>query len=297
MEKKRLDLNLLRVLSVLLKTQKASEAARILGVSQPAVSRALNKLREYFNDDLFIRTRYGLMPTEKANEINKYLPKLLDEIEQSIQEELPFDPNNSTFTIAIDGFSGNILAQEILQEVLDSAVNANIYFLSWTNDTTNKIINGSIDVGISFYPIDSSKELRQKKLLDDEFVLVVRKDHPVIQESIDLISLTNWPLSTMLVSNWNEYNSIANNIIKSGVALDIRIRSATLNPILYSLLHHDYMFPCPKRLAISLGKSYRIIRIEDNNFLKSAPLGVFYADKNRESKKIKFILNIISRII
>ena len=257
----------------------------------------MNKLSGYFNDDLFIRTRYGLSPTEKSNEINKYLPKLLEQIDHSIQEELPFNPNHSTFTIAIDGFLESIFAPKILHYVLDSAESAHINFVNWTSETADKIVVGDVDVGISFYPIDSSKELRQEKLFDDEFVLVVRKDHPVKQESIDLVSLTKWPLSTMLVSNWNEYNSIAHSIIKSGVALDIRIRSATLTPILHSLLHHDYMFPCPKRLANSLGSLYKTIRLEENELLKPAPFGVFYAGKNRNSKKIKFILNIIGKSI
>ena len=118
----------------------------------------MNKLRGHFNDDLFIRTRYGLTPTEKSNEINKYLPKLLEQIDHSIQEELPFNPNHSTFTIAIDGFLESIFAPKILHYVLDSAESAHINFVNWTSETADKIVVGDVDVGISFYPIDSSKE-------------------------------------------------------------------------------------------------------------------------------------------
>ncbi|MGL1259095.1 LysR family transcriptional regulator [Vibrio parahaemolyticus] len=62
-----LDLNLLKVFIVLAEEQKTVLAAKRLNMTQPAVSRALSRLRQHFNDELFVRTRHGLKPTRKVN--------------------------------------------------------------------------------------------------------------------------------------------------------------------------------------------------------------------------------------
>lgn len=93
MNLRQLDMNLLLVLKVLLEECNTRRAAEILNLSQPAISRALGRLREHFNDELFVRSRYGLTPTAKAIEIKVGLLPAIESLEQALSPQESFNPS------------------------------------------------------------------------------------------------------------------------------------------------------------------------------------------------------------
>ena len=87
----RMDLNLLVVLQVLLEERNVTRAAERLSVSQPALSKTLQKLRESFDDELFTRTAHGLIPTPKAETLGASLPTALLTLGKLLEDDA-FDP-------------------------------------------------------------------------------------------------------------------------------------------------------------------------------------------------------------
>ena len=87
----RTDLNLLVALQILLEERNVTRAAERLSVSQPALSKTLQKLRDSFEDELFTRTAHGLVPTPRAEALAKELPSLLEQVEHVLGDEA-FDP-------------------------------------------------------------------------------------------------------------------------------------------------------------------------------------------------------------
>ena len=96
----RIDLNLLVSLSVLLKERNVSRAAQTLYLSQPAMSRTLQRLRDLFDDPLFYRTSTGISPTAKAARLEQMLPELLESLGH-IFENNEFEPSTSDANFAI----------------------------------------------------------------------------------------------------------------------------------------------------------------------------------------------------
>ena len=100
------DLNLFVILNAIYTEGSLTKAAEVVGITQPAVSNALSRLREKFNDDLFIRTGSGMVPTQKTENIIKDIQNALSLMQLSVNEPDTFDPkiSNRTFTIknAID---------------------------------------------------------------------------------------------------------------------------------------------------------------------------------------------------
>ena len=88
----RTDLNLLVVLQILLEEHNVTRAAERLSVSQPAMSRTLQRLRDTFEDELFTRTAHGLVPTPRAEELRRELPDLLENIEHVLGDS-DFSPD------------------------------------------------------------------------------------------------------------------------------------------------------------------------------------------------------------
>ena len=97
------DLNLLPIAFALYDELNVSRAARVLGMSQPAVSMALRRLRETFNDPLFVRVPTGIAPTPRAHALVRRARPLFDRLQEDLRTEETFDPagTSSTFAIAL----------------------------------------------------------------------------------------------------------------------------------------------------------------------------------------------------
>lgn len=112
-----LDLNLLVVFDALMKEGGVSRTADRIGLSQPAVSHALQRLRTYFHDPLFVRSASGMRPTEKALELAPTVRDALTRIESVLDHGDAFDPAGAsrTFTIGMSDYSGLILLPRLLR--------------------------------------------------------------------------------------------------------------------------------------------------------------------------------------
>ncbi len=95
-----LDLNLLKAFSVLMDERNVSKAAEHLAITQPAMSGVLARLRDSFDDPLFVRIQRGVVPTNRALELAPQVKKVLNEVEQLLQP-LQFDPTTAELTVRI----------------------------------------------------------------------------------------------------------------------------------------------------------------------------------------------------
>lgn len=97
------DMNLLRVLDALLETSSTTDAGRRVGLSQPAVSAALARLRDALGDPLFVRQGRRLIATDFARTLRDPLRRLLEDTEQLLTGNAAFDPTTSKDTFRLSG--------------------------------------------------------------------------------------------------------------------------------------------------------------------------------------------------
>ncbi len=95
MSLERLDLNLLVYLDVLLRERNVTRAASLLGITQPAMSNGLRRLRETFSDPLLVRTSEGMMPTERALALQPVIRSVLATVEQAVEPNVQFNAASS----------------------------------------------------------------------------------------------------------------------------------------------------------------------------------------------------------
>src|SRR5262245_52707400 len=102
----RYDLNLLPVFVTLMEERNVTRTAERLGITQPALSNALNRLREMLRDPLFIRERYGMKPTELAEELAPVIAEAVAKLDDVVLGQQDFDPARATrqFTIAPNSY-------------------------------------------------------------------------------------------------------------------------------------------------------------------------------------------------
>ncbi len=178
------DLNLFVVFDVIYTERNLTKSGEVLGITQPAVSNALSRLRENFNDELFVRTSKGMVPTPVAENMVNDIRQALDLIRSSISESKSFNPKtaNATFRISIGDTSEYRLLPQLIKNISNSAPGVDVEsYLTPRTETPKELAAGNIDFAID-PPIHSDPNLRNKKIYQDDYVLVVNKKHPIAKK-------------------------------------------------------------------------------------------------------------------
>lgn len=175
---KNLDLNALKVLHSLLSTGSTKETALDLGLSQPAISHILNKLREQLNDPLFVRHGRSLAATPKAIELKRPLGEILKRIEIEVLGEGGFDPTKEEFSLTLATY--DVCSTHLLPQIIKAAKKEAPHF----NLKVRRLEEGFIDLPTKGYdflinalPLNSAN-LFQSKIKSDRFVCMGKKNHP-----------------------------------------------------------------------------------------------------------------------
>ncbi len=193
MDIQKLDLNLLKVLDALLKDRSVSRAADRLNLSQPAMSHALNRLREQLNDPLMVRGSRGMDPTPYAESLIEPLSQLLNIVERDVLRREPFDPlkTERSFTVGIDTHLANTFIPPLVSLILEGAPQCTFHSRLLPSDFQHRpYLEGGIDLAIgtaSNNPIRLSREY----LFRDEICGIVRLGHPRYKKKITLKELAN----------------------------------------------------------------------------------------------------------
>lgn len=177
-----LDLNLLKALHALIDTQSVTQTAIRLGVSQPAVSGMLVRLREAFDDPLFVRTQRGLLPTPRAVKISEPLRRMLADVDTLVQQQA-FDPSSATgtLTIAATDYAQTALVLPLVHLLVKSSPGLSVAVRPVNFDFASDLASGALDIAI-VTPDMAPDNLHAKKLFDEQYVCILREGHPDINQ-------------------------------------------------------------------------------------------------------------------
>ncbi len=177
----RIDTQLIRVLHLVLTEKSVSRAADRLGITQPAVSSALKRLRELTGDSLLVRTRNGMTPTERALSLLGPVRKALEGIDEILDRAPPFEAAKTTrsFGVGAPDYFDAFFLSNLSATLRTEAPNArlNIRSLSLDIDFERLLEDGDIDVVLGNWP-NPPDYLRTLPLFDDEVVCMVSQRHP-----------------------------------------------------------------------------------------------------------------------
>src|SRR3989454_8812067 len=173
------DLNLLIVFDGVMQDRSVTRAAKRLGMSQPAMSHALNRLRGLLKDELFVRTPKGMLPTPRAELLALPLHHALAEMQRALEPDR-FVPAKADwrFTLAIDNYAAVVLAAPLVAAVSAAAPSVQLDLRpSGTLNVFDLLDNGGLDIAIGTFD-HVGERFGSAALLEDQFVAVMRRDHP-----------------------------------------------------------------------------------------------------------------------
>ncbi|WP_390340133.1 LysR family transcriptional regulator [Vibrio harveyi] len=295
-----LDLNLLRTFIILHQERNMRRAAERLFVSQPAVSKALQRLRDHFEDELFVKTHHGLRATEYANDVAESLAPLLDDISITINGSKAFNPleMNGTVKIALAPFILSSYASEIFQAIRQAAPHVQIHLLNWSRSTMEEIIKDEVVLGVNYEINHAPKELLTKMIVKDEFCAYVRKDHPLQGHRLQISDCNDLEFATVIAADWNSNISFSEKIMKiKGVEPKIAFRSELPSAIIDVVANSDMVFPASK--TVNVDKLYKLRRldIELDGMVIEPCLHAYFHHKNRRNETVHWLRNIVTEVI
>lgn len=177
-----IDVHLLRVLHALLTECSVSNAARRLNQSQPAVSTALRRLRDITGDQLLVRSRNGMTPTERGQSLLEPVKSALAQIEAIGLQQVRFDPMKSrrVFNIATPDYLNAILIGNLVAHLHQHAPHSQVVLHSFGPDFDYAMAleSGELDIVIGNWP-QPPEHLRLTPLFEDDVVCLMRKRHPL----------------------------------------------------------------------------------------------------------------------
>ncbi len=182
-----LDLNLLKVFDALMQTRSVTAASRKLGLSQPATSHALARLRDHFDDELLVRGSRGMVPTARALSMHPAIRVALEQLEGALESLPSFDPETSTrrFQLGMADYQEFVLLPGLLATLSVRAPRLDLFVLR--QFALEGLEAGAVDLLLGPLRADRAPAgLKSRPLFDDSFVVIMRRGHPLARRKLTL---------------------------------------------------------------------------------------------------------------
>ncbi len=187
--KRDFDLNLLPIAVALYEERSVTLAARKLGISQPALSELLGKLRKMVDDELFIKTGYGMVPTPRAHALVAVASDSLTRLKQELLTGKTFNPaaSKTTFTFALTEVQELVFFPKLIRALKRLAPHTHSRSINPpAHEVLRGLENGEIDLAIGLFPELEKHRFFKQRLLVYGPVCLMRADHPFRKDSLSL---------------------------------------------------------------------------------------------------------------
>lgn len=283
---RRLDVTLLLVFEEAMASGKLSAAAKRLGLTQSAISHALKRLREVFEDELFIRTPRGVQPTPRALALRPPLAEAVRLIGTAVRPAR-FDPERDghVFRIAASDYETSLFAPLLLGSGLG---NSRIIFRTLVRREAIEALHaGDIDLLLG-YTWDSGKSCDAVTLFDEDYLVVARHGHPALADPLDLDRYAG--LGHVLVSPGASLTGIVDKTLaRLGASRRVVVAVPYFLAALATVASTDLIATVPRRVAGRHAASFGITTAPPPVPIRSFPVQMVWSKRGGADPVISWL--------
>lgn len=246
-----LDMNLLVVFDALIKERVVTRAARRVGLSQPAMSSALARLRKTFNDPLFVRTGTGMQPTPYAQLLAPPIQRACELVASSLEIEAEFNPSAATrtFQFYMTDIGEGVFLPRLLAALGERAPKLKVEVLRIPEyGEQAAMAAGAIDLAIGFFP-ELKAGFFQQRLYTDEFVCLLGKRHAPAKGSMSLKQFTEMRHAVVTTAGTGHEAAVQRAIARHKLRVALTIPHFLAIPAI--VRQTDFIVIVPRRLALT----------------------------------------------
>ena len=245
-----LDLNLLVVFDAIFKDRNITVAARRVGLSQPAMSSALARLRKSFDDPLFVRTSIGMQPTPHAQLLAVPIQRACELVVGALEIDPAFDASTAAFTYRfyMTDIGEAVYLPRLLVALAQRAPGVKIRVLRIPEQGEQAAMAaGDVDLAVGFFP-DLQAGFFQQRLYSDRFVCVLRADHPLADTRLSIEQFASMRHAVVATAGTGHEATIGRAVAKHRLEVSLTLPHFMALPLLVS--QTDYVVTVPRRLAL-----------------------------------------------
>jgi DNA-binding transcriptional LysR family regulator len=263
----KLNLDWLEIFVEIYKTQNVSRAASLLGIEQATASIALSKLRQHFDDRLFIRTAKAMVPTPRAQSIYPELLEALARIEAARGKPTVFSPSDSSrvFRIAMTDISEIIILPTLMNHLQKTAPSIVVEAGKISTDTRHGLTTGDVDLAVGFLP-DLEAGFYQQALFEQDFVCLAAKNHPRIQFQKTQNKLTKLEFSNeghIAVTVSSTGHAIVDKVLaQQKIERHVVLSVPSFLGVARIVAQSDFLVIVPRQLGLALAAQERVQVLE-----------------------------------
>jgi DNA-binding transcriptional LysR family regulator len=246
------DLNLLVVFDAIMQERTLTRAGHRLGMSQPAVSHALARLRHMLTDELFVRSPEGMRPTPRAERMHGPARAALQDLQMVLKAD-EFDPSQSSrgFTIAANNCAARAVIPAFVRRaaLLAPSIVLDVRPLGTLN-VLDQLDGGRVELALGTL-IHGGDRFKCVGILDDDYVVMLSSDHPVVAEpELSMEHFTSLPHITV-TSSEDETDAIDDALADRGLARLVFAR-LPLHSLVSALIGSQALAVVPRRVAADI---------------------------------------------
>lgn len=293
-----IDLNLLRILSILLDVRSLTRTARLLGISQPSVSRALRTLREVFDDPLLVKTKTGMTLTQRAEALREPLDTWLSGARAILRSpsDNPAQRFSGRIRVATTDFGVLSTLMPAMPSIIEKAPNLLIDICELDPDNLNQLSSGAVDLVISGFDPEPGRS-HEQHLFREQFCCVLREEHPLASKPADqpltLNDLLAWP-HILLSVHGVSVDPLAPLLADAQQERQVVAILPYLVSALLLLQNTNAILISPRRSAAHLAQPYGLITRDAPIDLGFFDYWLFWHERNRRDGAINWLIEELS---
>lgn len=277
MQLRDIDLNLLVIFNQLLIDKRVSMVADTLGITQPAVSNALKRLRTILKDELFVRTGSGMEPTPFALQLAEPVAYALGTLHSALNQNATYDPaiSTRTFTLSVTDIGEIYFLPRLMELVTRAAPKVRISTVRNTAGNLKEDMEaGKVDLAIGLIP-QLQAGFFQRRLFMQRYVCMFRRGHPVADRpmTLDLFQALE---HVLVVSAGTGHGEVDTMLDRAGIRRNVRLVVPHFVAVGHILHSTDLIATVPERLAMRCAEPFDLVYVPHPANLPEIAIKLFW---------------------
>lgn len=294
------DLFTLECFDMLLRERSVSRAAVRMDMSQSSMSDVLARLRDRFADPLLVRTREGMVPTERALALWPQVREGIERLQSILEKATDFEPTKATerFRLTATDYAQLLLLPALVELLRQQAPACSTEMVTVNLRAVELALEaGEIDLAIAYYP-EPPAALRRGPLFADHYVGLVRQDHPATRQSLTAEEFAALPHVSVSPSGLSYFAGVVDSALEAlGLERRVVVRCPHFLIGCQLVAHSDLVLALPSRAAQAVTRTLPVRVVEIPLPLKPVDVSMYWHERCHHSRAHQWLRNTVRAIL
>jgi DNA-binding transcriptional LysR family regulator len=287
-----LDLHTLEAFDCLLRERSVTRAAQRMGMSQSSMSELLGRLRERFGDPLLVRTREGMVLTDRAQQLIPNVRNAIEPLRELAEPTLEFESATASvrFRVTATDYAQLLLMSSLVRQLQAMAPGCSVDLVTVNLRAVEVALEtGDVDLAIAYYP-DPPPSLRRGPLFADHYVCIARQGHPATSRALSAEEFASLPHISVSPSGLSYFAGVVDSALEAhGLTRRVVITCPHFLLASHLVSQTDLVLAMPHRAALALTKFFPIEMVEIPLSMSRVDVSMYWHERCHHSTSHRWL--------